>query len=477
MKTYFAISFCLTLSSGVMADTSTNILLNQASLTKSNQLENTAHIFYPETSAFTLSATTGLMAPTAHHLMSQTQQRLAHVQAKVSTSGMFFDLQNQRAAYKNLLKTHDISGKARLIEKIGDQGARVYAQQLGYKPLYQGSPGQGRGFDQVYRQGKHIIVIEAKGGGSRLGNYYQGLQQGTADYTLKVAHNTLHSRTASPAAKRAARAVIQAYKTKRLVIKVARTKHVAGQPKQTVVETLYGETPTYSNLNAISQVSLQAGLMGVIIGGGLELFSSVATAQTIDWERVGGMGLLGGASSYTGTFTGAIIQQTLVNNHSQLLVTLLPTKISAPLLGGASGGVIAGAVFSYGAYFLGYSDLKTANRNMTAASLGAAAGALGSAATFGLVATFGAASTGTAIASLSGAAATNATLAWIGGGTLAAGGGGVAAGATILTGGTALIAIGVGAGVMYLYNAGDETTERERVNYLLTQVQNHLKTP
>lgn len=45
---------------------------------------------------------------------------------------------------------------------------------------------------------------------------------------------------------------------------------------------------------------------------------------------------------------------------------------------------------------------------------------------------FGAASTGTAISSLSGAAATNATLAWLGGGSLAAGGGGMAAGTAVL---------------------------------------------
>lgn len=46
--------------------------------------------------------------------------------------------------------------------------------------------------------------------------------------------------------------------------------------------------------------------------------------------------------------------------------------------------------------------------------------------------TFGTASTGTAISSLSGAAATNAALAWLGGGTLAASGGGIAAGEALL---------------------------------------------
>lgn len=52
----------------------------------------------------------------------------------------------------------------------------------------------------------------------------------------------------------------------------------------------------------------------------------------------------------------------------------------------------------------------------------------------GLVASFGAASTGTAISTLSGAAATNATLAWLGGGSLASGGFGVAGGTAVLGG-------------------------------------------
>ena len=59
-----------------------------------------------------------------------------------------------------------------------------------------------------------------------------------------------------------------------------------------------------------------------------------------------------------------------------------------------------------------------------------------------------AASTGTAISSLSGAVATNAALAWLGGGTIAAGGGGVAAGTAIVsavsTGGAVVAIAGVG---------------------------------
>ncbi len=79
---------------------------------------------------------------------------------------------------------------------------------------------------------------------------------------------------------------------------------------------------------------------------------------------------------------------------------------------------------------------------------GAVAGALTAFGAYGAASTFAVASTGTAIASLSGAAATNATLAFFGGGALSAGGGalGVAGGSAVLGGlvaGPALAVLGV----------------------------------
>jgi len=74
----------------------------------------------------------------------------------------------------------------------------------------------------------------------------------------------------------------------------------------------------------------------------------------------------------------------------------------------------------------------------------AAAGAVASTATSAAVTAAAAAGTGTAISSLSGVAATNATLAWLGGGPLAAGGGGMALGATMATGIAAAPAVLVG---------------------------------
>lgn len=63
---------------------------------------------------------------------------------------------------------------------------------------------------------------------------------------------------------------------------------------------------------------------------------------------------------------------------------------------------------------------------------GGVVGGLAAVGTWTFVASFGTASTGTAIATLSGAAAHNAILAYIGGGTLAAGGGGIAGGTAML---------------------------------------------
>lgn len=68
------------------------------------------------------------------------------------------------------------------------------------------------------------------------------------------------------------------------------------------------------------------------------------------------------------------------------------------------------------------------------AAAGAAVGGAVAYGTFVAAASFGAASTGAAISGLSGIAATNATLALLGGGTLAAGGAGVAGGTLVLAG-------------------------------------------
>lgn len=85
-----------------------------------------------------------------------------------------------------------------------------------------------------------------------------------------------------------------------------------------------------------------------------------------------------------------------------------------------------------------FTELKELSNYAASLIGGSATGALGGALTafgaYSAAMTFGAASTGTAIASLSGVAATNATLAFFGGGSLAVGGLGIAGGTMVLGG-------------------------------------------
>lgn len=107
-----------------------------------------------------------------------------------------------------------------------------------------------------------------------------------------------------------------------------------------------------------------------------------------------------------------------------------------------------------------------ANAIRGAAAVGAAGAAAGGAAAYGAftaAALFGTASTGTAISTLSGVAATNATLALLGGGTLAAGGAGMAGGTLLLTGMVAAPAAALAAAGFYVLRQRRNKKEEERL--------------
>ncbi|MFD3651394.1 helix-turn-helix domain-containing protein [Streptomyces cyaneofuscatus] len=107
-----------------------------------------------------------------------------------------------------------------------------------------------------------------------------------------------------------------------------------------------------------------------------------------------------------------------------------------------------------------------ANAIRGAAAGGAAGVAAGGAAAYGAftaAALFGTASTGAAISTLSGVAATNATLALLGGGTLAAGGAGMAGGTLLLTGMVAAPAAALAAAGFYVLRQRRNKKEEERL--------------
>ena len=118
-------------------------------------------------------------------------------------------------------------------------------------------------------------------------------------------------------------------------------------------------------------------------------------------------------------------------------------------------------------------DVKAAGQCAAGVGAGVAVVTLGPTVAMGVATTFGVASTGTAISALSGAAATNAALAWLGGGALAAGGGGMAAGSAFLAlagpigwaiAGLSIIA----SGLMFFKTKGD----KERLENIYARISN-----
>ena len=95
---------------------------------------------------------------------------------------------------------------------------------------------------------------------------------------------------------------------------------------------------------------------------------------------------------------------------------------------------------------------------ISGAAAGTAGGFAAAGATTAAVMALGTASTGTAIASLSGAALTNATLAALGGGAIAAGGGGIALGTTVL--GAATLGVGLLVGGVIFNVTGSKLSEQ-----------------
>lgn len=110
--------------------------------------------------------------------------------------------------------------------------------------------------------------------------------------------------------------------------------------------------------------------------------------------------------------------------------------------------------------------------------LSAGAGALAGFAAFGGTAAIGVASTGTAISSLSGVAAYNATMAALGGGSIAAGGGGIALGSTVLAGAVAGPVVAVGG--LLLNAKGNSSIKkaeevRDEVDHTISLMNDSLK--
>lgn len=194
-----------------------------------------------------------------------------------------------------------------------------------------------------------------------------------------------------------------------------------------------------------------------------------------DWARTAGITGLAGGSGFAGAALGhatayALLRTPSGYSMSQRLAEA--TGLRSPLRvanlgGGLAGGASATLLFAYGGYWLGYYDLQSANRAALAGGIGFGAGALFSATTMALISAYGTAGTGVAISSISGVAATNASLAWLGAGTLAAGGTGVVGGTILLATGVGTVVVITSGGVLYAMHLWDEHQEDVRLRLML----------
>jgi len=212
---------------------------------------------------------------------------------------------------------------------------------------------------------------------------------------------------------------------------------------------------------------------GGLIAGAIDLGAQLLASQELDFQRLGVNTITGATASAAGYLTGsgatyALMNTTLgLNLSRQVAMSMgVSTSCSANLLGSASGGGIAAAVFSYGMYFMGYADINSANRMAIAGVTGSIAGAAALVTTTSLVAAYATAGTGTAIATLHGAAATSATMAAMGGGS-------VAAGSVLSATGVGVVVVGVGACVMWGFSAHDEAQETKRLELTAAYLSKH----
>jgi len=214
-----------------------------------------------------------------------------------------------------------------------------------------------------------------------------------------------------------------------------------------------------------------AGSVTALLDGVLQLSLGYYFEKKVDMPRLFGSVGLSFLSGGSGYLAGQYASASLINSNILDSVIKPGTSIygttartlAANELSSIAGGSVAVALFAYGSFLMGYTDIDTAHRSAIIGLSGVGAGALAGAGITGAVVFFGTTGTGVAISSLSGAALTSSTLAFLGGGSIAAGGFGAAGGAVVLTGGTAIIAISAGIVVHYAFKMYSQKQENDKI--------------
>lgn len=219
---------------------------------------------------------------------------------------------------------------------------------------------------------------------------------------------------------------------------------------------------------------------GGVLAGGIDAIAQLASGDSLDWTRTGKMAGLGAVSALSAEaaevgVSMALMRNTPLRSTSIALgrgMGLLPAR-SLSLATKAVGGLAGALAFAYGGYAVGLYDVSEAHKTAVAGAVGTLTGGLAYSGMMAAASAWGTASTGTAIASLHGAAATNASLAWFSGGAVSAGGGGVAWGAAIVGGAVVIVAASMTAAVMYGIHLHDAAVDWKRVGDTASVLRDH----
>jgi len=207
---------------------------------------------------------------------------------------------------------------------------------------------------------------------------------------------------------------------------------------------------------------LMSGILGCSIDAGIQFLRN----RDVDIRHSLKIGALSSISFIGGTYTSIHLHWIFTESKlGRKLLSRLPwQRVGRAPIGQAlsrlGGNLATVAIFAYGGWLIGNYNFNEANRQMVAAGFGAIGSSAFFSGTIGLVSAYATASTGTAISTLSGITAYNATMAWIGGGPLIAGGFGVSGGVMILSGGTFIVAIGLATGVNLIFRRGDANSQK-----------------
>jgi len=164
-----------------------------------------------------------------------------------------------------------------------------------------------------------------------------------------------------------------------------------------------------------------------------------------------------GVGAASGQIIGIVLIGTKLGNASVRSISSflnISSGMTRSALSGLGGGAVTTLLMAYGSLALGYCDLKQANRMAVSGVIGTLAS---TAVGVGVPATVSTVVFG----SLHGAAAANATMAWLGFGSLANGGLGMAGGAFLLGGYAVIAGFAVSALVSYGYRLYDDNDNRK----------------